>query len=62
MPVYDYECYKCKKVIEKSFKIDEKPSSVICECGDEAKHVITSMNFQLIGNCWSRDNYKNPGG
>jgi putative FmdB family regulatory protein len=30
MPIYDYECMKCKKVFEVIRKIDEKGDEVVC--------------------------------
>lgn len=32
MPLYEYRCKTCGHIVEKQFKIKEKPSSVILNC------------------------------
>ncbi|MFQ5482485.1 MAG: FmdB family zinc ribbon protein [Nitrospinaceae bacterium] len=49
MPIYDYECEKCKKTFEVLQKPSDPPIEECEHCGGPAKKVITGMNFHLYG-------------
>lgn len=51
MPIYDFECRKCKKTFEAVLKISDNHDSVSCPfCGTgHAKKVITAVRT----NMWS---------
>jgi len=57
MPVYEFECEKCHKIIEK-ITIKLKPDIITCDCGGVAKRIISGFNFILVGSGWSKDGYE----
>ncbi|HEB68537.1 MAG TPA: zinc ribbon domain-containing protein [Desulfobulbus sp.] len=57
MPVYEYECPKCKKVHEVQQKMTDEPLSSCPECGGEVKKLISVSSFQLKGGGWYADGY-----
>ncbi len=42
MPTYDYECAGCGKSQERFFKIADMPRAVDCECGQQARKVLSA--------------------
>ena len=58
MPVYEYECEKCKNIEEllvTSIKdIKENP---VCKCGGQTKKIISRSSFHLKGGGWYSDGY-----
>jgi putative FmdB family regulatory protein len=55
MPVYEYQCEKCGKVIEMLQKVD----GVIPEChGRPMKKIISKGSFILKGKGWYATDYK----
>lgn len=45
MPIYQYECQRCKKITEKFHRIDSIPKKARCEtkgCGRMARRIIAS--------------------
>ena len=59
MPVYEYECLQCNKIIEFQQKINDAPLSSCPECGQEVKKLISKSSFHLKGNGWYADGYSN---
>ena len=55
MPVYEYECPKCKEVkeiLQTSFEIEEN----ICDkCKVKMQKIMSQNSFYLKGRGWSRD-------
>ena len=51
MPVYEYECPKCG-VFERVLKMCEANEPQACECGEEAKKIISKTGFVLKGDSW----------
>lgn len=49
MPIYEYECEKCKEVVEILQKADEEPQSKCEQCGGKLNKVITNSTFHLYG-------------
>jgi len=55
MPVYVFECPKCKTMLEKRFKIAEMPDSVVSDCcicdkkDVEFKRILTPSSFRIRG-------------
>lgn len=41
MPVYQYRCLHCEKQFDKFFRIADHQSVIDCECGGEAKQIIS---------------------
>lgn len=57
MPVYEYQCMKCRKEFEVMQKITDKPLSVCSACGGELKKLITNTSFVLKGSGWYVTDY-----
>lgn len=57
MPVYEYECSQCNKVLEVQQRMTEAPLSSCPECGGEVKKLISMSSFQLKGGGWYADGY-----
>ncbi len=49
MPVYEYQCQKCKKVFEFLQKISDEPLTECEECEGQLEKCFNSMNFHLYG-------------
>ncbi len=49
MPVYEYQCQKCKKVFEFLQKISDEPLTECEECEGKLEKSFNSMNFHLYG-------------
>ena len=62
MPVYEYECKKCMKVIEVQQKMADKPLSNCPECSAPVKKLVSMSSFQLRGGGWYADGYSNTCG
>ena len=56
MPLYEYECPKCKQVIEIIAKYDTIPKCPLC--GEEMKKIMSESNFHLKGIGWYQTDYK----
>lgn len=57
MPMYEYECEKCKEVTEALQRTDDPPLEKCEKCGGKLSKVITGMNFHLYGpGFYSTDN------
>jgi putative FmdB family regulatory protein len=59
MPLYEYECPKCKRTQEMSQKIGDPPP-LCCEeeCGGlEMKKLISLSSFRLKGKGWYKTDY-----
>lgn len=57
MPVYEYQCEKCKKTFEFLQKVSDKPIETCEECQGVLNKCFNSMNFHLYGpGFYSTDN------
>jgi len=61
MPVYEYECPKCDKILEVQQKMTDAPLAVCPECGGKVKKLISRSSFQLKGGGWYADGYSGCG-
>ena len=58
MPLYEYECKSCGRVVEHLRKIAEKDNCPACkECEGETRKITTQMQFKLKGRGWAADGY-----
>jgi len=57
MPVYEYECPACEKVIEVQQRINDDPMSTCPDCGGEVKKLVSMSSFHLKGGGWYSDGY-----
>lgn len=63
MPVYEYQCKSCSKVIEAWQKISDTPLTVCTHCSGELTKIISCSSFHLKGAGWYVTDYagKNAG-
>lgn len=63
MPIYEYECKKCNKIIEHIQKMSDPNLETCPECGGEVQKLISHSSFHLKGNGWYVTDYagKNAG-
>jgi len=57
MPIYEYQCPNCKKIIERYRQMNSTKNAVCVECECEAKRIISSSTFELKGGGWFADSY-----
>lgn len=57
MPVYEYECEKCKQVLEIIQKFSDQPKTVHDNCGGNLTKLISKTSFQLKGQGWYKTDY-----
>ncbi|MGQ9499415.1 MAG: FmdB family zinc ribbon protein [Dissulfurimicrobium sp.] len=60
MPVYEYECESCGKIVEQMQKISD-PNPERCECGGKLHKLISNSSFHLKGTGWYVTDYKGNG-
>lgn len=61
MPIYEYQCAKCKKVHEIWQKITEAPETKCPSCGGEIERLISASGFALKGSGWYKTDYERKG-
>ncbi len=62
MPIYEYECEKCKHRLEVMQKISEDPLKTCPACAEDAlRKLISTVGFQLKGSGWYETDFKNKG-
>ena len=49
MPVYEYKCKKCNKIIEKIQRMSDEPLTICKKCGGELVKLISRSSFKLVG-------------
>ena len=57
MPIYEYQCAACGRVMEKWQKISEEPLTTCPSCGGELSKLISNCSFQLKGSGWYVTDY-----
>ena len=57
MPVYEYECNSCRKIMEIQQRMADAPLTVCPQCGGEVRKLISMSSFQLKGGGWHTDGY-----
>jgi len=57
MPIYEYQCAACGRVVEKWQKISEAPLSTCPDCGGGLSKLISSCAFHLKGSGWYVTDY-----
>ncbi len=57
MPIYEYECQKCKKVFEYTQGIKEAKKVTCEECSGPLERLISASGFVLKGGGWYKDLY-----
>jgi len=57
MPVYEYECPACKKILEVQQRMADDPLTQCPECKGPVKKIMSRSSFQLKGGGWYADGY-----
>ncbi len=58
MPIYEYECKVCNKIIERTQKATDKPLTKCPSCSGKLTRIISKSFFQLKGSGWYATDYK----
>jgi putative FmdB family regulatory protein len=61
VPIYEYQCAKCDRVIEVMQKITDEPLQKCPYCKGNLRRLISLNSFHLKGNGWYVTDYKNRG-
>ena len=57
MPLYEYQCKKCKHRFEKILKFSDKPISKCPECGGPVEQLLSAPAVQFKGSGWYVTDY-----
>jgi putative FmdB family regulatory protein len=57
MPIYEYECSRCKEIFEIFHKIDEDCKVACPKCLSPARKLISATNFVLKGSGFYVNDY-----
>ena len=57
MPLYEYQCSRCGKRIEKIQKFSDRPLTKCEYCGGKLERLLSSSSFQLKGSGWYVTDY-----
>jgi len=57
MPIYEYECQKCKTRLEVFQKINDKPPTRHQKCGGKWERMISAPAIQFKGDGWYVNDY-----
>ena len=61
MPIYEYQCAKCKKVHEIWHKMSDPPETKCPSCGGKVERLISQSGFALKGSGWYKTDYERKG-
>ena len=61
MPIYEFLCEKCGRLVERLQKLSDPPPDACPECGGKMAKVMSRNSFQLKGGGWYKDLYSSPG-
>lgn len=57
MPIYEFECRKCKAHLEVFQKMNDKPPVKCSKCGGKLDKLISASAFQFKGSGWYVTDY-----
>jgi putative FmdB family regulatory protein len=57
MPIYEYQCQKCKNIFEVFHKIEEEVNPACPRCLGQARRVMSATNFILKGSGFYVNDY-----
>jgi putative FmdB family regulatory protein len=58
LPIYEYKCTKCGRILEVMQKITDKPLEKCPSCKGLLRRLISLTSFQLKGSGWYATDYK----
>jgi len=59
MPLYEYECEQCGKVVEVLQKFSDEPLTTCSSCSGKLHKLISHSSFHLKGSGWYVTDYAN---
>jgi putative FmdB family regulatory protein len=62
MPIYEFVCESCGRLVERLQKISDPPPDACPECGGKMAKIMSRNSFQLKGGGWYKDLYSSGGG
>ena len=62
MPIYEYECKKCKALTEVFQKVSDKPPVKCKKCGGKLERLISRSAIQFKGSGWYVTDYGGKNG
>lgn len=57
MPMYEYQCDRCKEVVEYIQKFSDPPMTECEACGGALSKLLSAPSFHLAGGGWYADGY-----
>ena len=57
MPIYEFECRKCKSHLEVMQKMNDKPPVKCPKCGGRLEKLVSASAFQFKGSGWYVTDY-----
>ena len=57
MPIYEFVCEACGRIVERLQKLSDPPPEACPECGGKMAKIMSRNSFQLKGGGWYRDLY-----
>jgi putative FmdB family regulatory protein len=57
MPIYEFVCEACGRLVERLQKVSDPPLGACPECGAKMAKIMSRNSFQLKGGGWYRDLY-----
>lgn len=61
MPLYEYECQKCRHRFERIQKFSDPPAKKCPECGGKVEQLISAPAVQFKGSGWYVTDYARKG-
>ena len=58
MPLYEYQCTECKRIVE---VLHDKVNEPAPKCHGEMVKLMSCSSFQLKGTGWYKTDYQNKG-
>ncbi len=62
MPIYEFVCEACGRIVERLQKVSDPPPDACPECGGKMAKIMSRNSFQLKGGGWYRDLYASSSG
>jgi putative FmdB family regulatory protein len=57
VPIYEFVCEACGRIVERLQKVSDPPPDACPECGGQMAKIMSRNSFQLKGGGWYKDLY-----
>lgn len=61
MPIYEYRCRSCGRIIEVMQRMNDRPMRKCGHCSGKLEKLISRSSFTLKGGGWSSEGYSKKG-